>query len=71
MSAPDKTKIVLVGPCKAGKSAIANLMGGLTDTLDMEGQEPTAGCRIVEIERDVPGRGLLAAEVWDVAGDPR
>lgn len=71
MRAPDKTKLVLVGPSKSGKSAIANLMGGLTDTLELGGLEPTAGCRIVEIERDVPGRGLLAAEVWDVAGDPR
>ncbi len=71
MVAPGKFKILLVGPSRSGKSGVANFLGGLTDSLDLENHTPTAACRIVEVERDIPGRGHMSAELWDVSGNPQ
>jgi len=71
MKPSGKPKVLIVGPSASGKSAVANFLGGVTDSLELEGHEPTSGCRIVEVERDVSGRGTVSAELWDVSGDPR
>ena len=71
-SVPEGTiKVVLVGPSKSGKSRIANYFGGLTEAIDLASgkYEPTHAVRIIEVERDVPGRGIVKAEVWDVSGN--
>jgi hypothetical protein len=64
-------KVLLVGPSKSGKSRIANYFGGLADSIDLTTgtYEPTHGVRIIEVEREVPGRGVLRAEIWDVSGN--
>lgn len=61
MSSP--LKILLVGPSKARKSAIASFLAGVSETVG-EGVGPTVGVRILECERS--GR---AVELWDVSGD--
>ena len=56
-------KILLVGPSKARKSAIASFLAGVAEIVG-DGVGPTIGVRILECER--AGR---AVEIWDVSGD--
>ena len=44
-----KVKIVLVGPCQAGKTMIANFLADAMETVGGE-YRPTAGVRILEFE---------------------
>lgn len=68
---PSKAKVLLVGPAKCGKSLLAGFLAEVTDKLEpSDGYVPTAGCRILELERDVRGRGRIPAELWDVSGSP-
>ena len=48
-----KVKILVLGPSRAGKSTIANILGDLQDGLSST-YRPTIGCRIVDFERDPP-----------------
>jgi Rab-like protein 5 len=65
-------KILVIGPTKSGKSTIANIIGELSEG-PSENYRPTAGCRIVELERDPPPAvsnfGKFNLELWDVSGD--
>lgn len=65
-------KILVIGPTKAGKSTIANIIGELAEG-PSETYRPTVGCRIVELERDPPPAvasfGKFQLELWDVSGD--
>ena len=48
-----KVKILVLGPCKAGKTTITNILGDLSDGPSSD-YRPTIGCRIVDFERDPP-----------------
>lgn len=65
-------KILVIGPTKAGKSTIANIIGELAEG-PSESYRPTVGCRIVELEREPPPAvasfGKFTLELWDVSGD--
>ena len=67
-----KVKILVLGPTRAGKSTISNILGDLQDGLSSI-YRPTIGCRIVDFERDAPGTvkqfGKIHVELWDVSGD--
>ena len=67
-----KVKILVIGPSKAGKTSVSNLLAEYQDTL-IQTYRPTVGCRILEFEKEVKssreGRALI--ELWDVSGDPK
>ncbi|CAH0380982.1 unnamed protein product [Bemisia tabaci] len=64
-----KLKIVLVGPCKAGKSTVANFLSSNSENSFPE-YRPTKGVRILEFEKkDVVGSGTIEIELWDTSGD--
>jgi Rab-like protein 5 len=79
-----RIKLLVVGPVKAGKSTIANILGDLSDGPSSI-YRPTIGCRylihyfiiliwirIVDFEREPPpgvNFGKLHIELWDVSGD--
>ena len=67
-----KVKILILGPTKSGKSTLANILGGLQEGLGTV-YRPTAGCRIVDFERDSPASvsqfGKINVELWDLSGD--
>uniref|UniRef100_A0A1B6CYT5 Intraflagellar transport protein 22 homolog n=1 Tax=Clastoptera arizonana TaxID=38151 RepID=A0A1B6CYT5_9HEMI len=68
-----KVKILLVGPCKSGKSTIANFLSDSTDNVSGE-YRPTQGVRIVEFEihLNVNNRNIKAdIELWDCSGDKK
>jgi len=67
-----KTKILIVGPCQAGKSTIANFLSDATEGSQGD-YNPTQGIRILEFEVNnvLAGSRTVTAEVelWDVSGD--
>ena len=66
-----KVKLLVIGPSKAGKSTIANILGDLQDGPSSI-YRPTIGCRIVDFERKPPqgvNFGKINIELWDVSGD--
>ena len=67
-----RVKILVIGPKKAGKTTIANILGDLQEGPSQE-YRPTIGCRIVDFERDPPPSvshfGKLHIELWDLSGD--
>ena len=67
-----RVKILLVGPTKAGKSTIANILGDLQDA-PSQLYRPTAGVRIIDFEREPPPSvasfGKINVEFWDISGD--
>ena len=65
-------KILLVGPCKAGKTALANFLSGRADSPYPE-YTPTVGCRWVGVSRDrdcqhrhqpLSPKPITAPELW-------
>ena len=48
-----KVKILVLGPQKAGKTTLCNILGDLQDGLSTV-YRPTVGARIVDFERDPP-----------------
>lgn len=68
-----RLKILLVGPTKAGKTAISNMLAEYQDNLT-QSYRPTVGCRIHEFEKELKGKQGTASkvtlELWDVSGDP-
>ncbi|GFO01191.1 intraflagellar transport protein 22 homolog [Plakobranchus ocellatus] len=67
-----KAKVVVVGPCEAGKTVLCNF---LADATEFSGGEyhPTQAVRIVEFETNAPdkSRSALDVELWDCSGDRR
>ncbi|XP_054273111.1 intraflagellar transport protein 22 homolog [Macrosteles quadrilineatus] len=67
-------KIVLIGPCRSGKTVIANFLSDCSDSVSGE-YRPTQGVRIVEFETqnlNMSSRGLKAeVELWDCSGDTK
>ena len=67
-----KIKLVVLGPSKAGKTTIANILGDLQDGPSTI-YRPTVGARIVDFERDPPASvssfGKVHIELWDLSGD--
>ncbi|XP_064620707.1 intraflagellar transport protein 22 homolog [Lineus longissimus] len=67
-----KTKILMLGPCESGKTAISNF---LSEASEQQGglYHATCGVRIVEFESqglNVNGRTMNGeVELWDVSGD--
>ena len=58
-------KVLLVGPSKSGKSALASYLAGISDgAIPAQAPLPTVGCRILELERNG-----APVELWDVSGD--
>lgn len=62
-------KLAFVGPSGAGKTRLANHLGGISSVVD----EPTVGVRILLLERDVKlNSGTVVnckVELWDCSGD--
>ena len=67
-----RVKILIVGPTKAGKSTIANILGDLQEGPGSV-YRPTAGVRIIDFEREPPPSvasfGRINIEFWDISGD--
>ncbi|XP_046670108.1 intraflagellar transport protein 22 homolog isoform X2 [Homalodisca vitripennis] len=65
-------KIVLIGPCKSGKTTIANFLSDSTENVGGE-YRPTQGVRIVEFETqnsNINNGGFKTdVELWDCSGD--
>ncbi|KAH7830000.1 IFT22, intraflagellar transport protein 22 [Monocercomonoides exilis] len=73
MSLKIHPKIIIIGPCRTGKTNIANLIAG-TSEHPSESYEKTVGVRIQEVitQTTVSAPGLgnkVYVEVWDVSGD--
>ncbi|KNC46633.1 uncharacterized protein AMSG_03070 [Thecamonas trahens ATCC 50062] len=63
-------KIVLAGPKRAGKSAIANVLA--ENDMDVELAMPyhaTVGVRILEFARLLDERSSMEVQLWDTSGD--
>eukprot|EP00742_Colponemidia_sp_Colp-10_P002327 GILJ01002483.1.p1 GENE.GILJ01002483.1~~GILJ01002483.1.p1 ORF type:complete len:206 (+),score=23.86 GILJ01002483.1:48-620(+) len=72
-----RVKVLMVGPARAGKTTLANILADRADGASNE-YHPTAGCRIVEFDRDAPRNSQrpldgakVTVELWDVSGDQR
>ncbi|CAJ0602417.1 unnamed protein product [Cylicocyclus nassatus] len=66
-------KILVLGPCKAGKTAISNYLGEQVDIESLGEYRPTKGVRIVEFESHEleihQQRVEVDVELWDCSGD--
>lgn len=69
-----KVKIIVIGPCESGKTAICNILADATER-SSEKYCPTHGVRILEFESEpvtVKGQQKRAAiELWDCSGDEK
>lgn len=69
-------KILVIGPSNSGKTTIANLLAGHSTTPAVN-YHPTAGVRILEMEKPAPratrvsGEAPVPIELWDCSGDLR
>jgi len=61
-------KVVVAGPKGAGKTTIANYLSGHSDKLQIDGYNPTAGVRILDLETRTQGEDLNV-QIWDASGD--
>ncbi|KAI8805003.1 hypothetical protein BJ742DRAFT_822325 [Cladochytrium replicatum] len=76
-----KLTIFVVGPQRTGKSAVANCIAELSDSLNSTEYHPTQGVRILEFDRKVSidskrpsyrsKEVVVSVELWDCGGDPR
>ncbi|KAL5016702.1 hypothetical protein ScPMuIL_006291 [Solemya velum] len=67
-----KIKVLVIGPCESGKTALSNFLAEATDT--SEGQyHPTQGVRILEFEGTSMNTNSrhseIEVELWDCSGD--
>mmetsp|Transcript_34975 Transcript_34975/g.69443 ORF Transcript_34975/g.69443 Transcript_34975/m.69443 type:complete len:195 (+) Transcript_34975:90-674(+) len=62
-----RQKVLIVGPCEAGKSTIANILTEASESAS-EVYRPTVGVRILDCEVEVRSQ-RLAVELWDCSGD--
>merc|ERR1712182_87190 len=66
-----RQKVLLVGPCEAGKSTLANVLAENTDAAS-DAYRPTVGVRILEFEGEVRCISQhVTIELWDVSGDAK
>ncbi|XP_071944478.1 intraflagellar transport protein 22 homolog isoform X2 [Antedon mediterranea] len=69
-----KAKILVLGPCKSGKSVLSNFFAQATDLAGSE-YRPTQGVRILEFEStslQKDGKSsTLDVELWDCSGDTK
>lgn len=71
-----KYKILIVGPSRAGKTTLSNVISGQSEH-PSNIYHPTSGVRILEIDKEPPranrraGESNVQIEIWDCAGDPR
>uniref|UniRef100_A0A915KAP5 Intraflagellar transport protein 22 homolog n=1 Tax=Romanomermis culicivorax TaxID=13658 RepID=A0A915KAP5_ROMCU len=67
-----KTKILVLGMCRSGKTVVANFLADATD-YTVSDYRPTQGVRIVEFESSqlqINGKSVDAdVELWDCSGD--
>merc|ERR1712166_924603 len=69
-----RAKIVVAGPLKSGKSALADFLATQRES-PKEQYDATAGVRIQEFEASAPGKSphsdgpRIAVEMWDTSGD--
>jgi len=66
-----KAKIVVVGPCKSGKTSISNFLGDQGDVIS-SAYRPTIGVRILEFESSIStsqGHKKIDVELWDCSGN--
>lgn len=71
MSQGSKLKIVVVGPQRVGKSALANFLADQGDVPAAE-YAPTVGVRILEVYKPLGATNTRTlVEIWDVSGDRR
>jgi len=66
----DVLKVCLIGPSNVGKSYMCRL---LADSPGPPGYEPTAGCRVQELERTLTqvGHERSSVQLWDCSGDEK
>ena len=58
-------KLLMIGPCKSGKSSLATFLSGMSESPTPSGIPlPTVGCRILELSSHGVG-----VELWDISGD--
>jgi len=63
-------KVIVAGPKQVGKTTVANFLAGQSETLDVDKNDPTAGARILELEKSLPGvQETISLELWDASGD--
>ncbi|XP_052798201.1 intraflagellar transport protein 22 homolog [Mya arenaria] len=70
-----KAKVLVLGPCESGKTALSNFLADATETASGE-YHPTQGCRILEFENHNPTAGhgrqsTVEVELWDCSGDKK
>jgi Rab-like protein 5 len=69
-----KMKVLVVGPSQAGKTVLANVIADHSTTPTPR-YHPTAGVRILEMEKEPPrsnrraGETRVQIELWDCSGD--
>ncbi|XP_059484232.1 intraflagellar transport protein 22 homolog [Neocloeon triangulifer] len=66
-----RLKILLVGPCKSGKTRIANLVSEAVEENNEFEYRPTHGVRILEYEPPSSISSKWVAELWDCSGDAK
>ena len=62
-------KIIIIGPKKSGKTAIADFLADTSKSKlgnKQKSYQPTSGCRILELDVGPQSRPI---ELWDVSGD--
>ncbi|CAK0843049.1 unnamed protein product [Prorocentrum cordatum] len=65
-----KQKVLVVGPCEAGKTLVANVLAEAVETAS-EIYRPTVGVRIMEFETEIRSSQRVTVELWDASGDPK
>mmetsp|Transcript_43059 Transcript_43059/g.49480 ORF Transcript_43059/g.49480 Transcript_43059/m.49480 type:complete len:192 (-) Transcript_43059:1090-1665(-) len=71
-----RIKVLLIGPCRGGKSTLANILSEQADN-SSGAYRPTAGVRILEFEKEIPkmqkrhSEGTITVELWDLSGDSK
>jgi len=65
-----KQKVLVVGPCEAGKTLVANVLAEAVETAS-EIYRPTVGVRIMEFETEVRNAQRVTVELWDASGDSK
>jgi GTPase SAR1 family protein len=59
-------RVVIVGPCKTGKSRIANALSGIEPLVSSQTYRPTVAARILNFEIEPEN----SVTIYDTSGDP-
>ncbi|KAF4529407.1 hypothetical protein B566_EDAN003501 [Ephemera danica] len=66
-----KIKVLLIGPCKVGKSMVANYLSEAIDNPETD-YHPTPGVRILEYDSiNAMSNQRIEVELWDCSGDAK